>query len=252
MKSSTYFGRTALHGAAARDQVAVLQILVNKDADLSQKDSYGVSPSGVASQMNSCLCLRQIRIIQLNRRTGPKHSSAKSMRCSTTTRSNTYVPRSSGLERTHSALSLHSDRSSILKNRFQTHLSRKDLSASAPLSEMRNNLNSSNGTLSTISAATTSKIRQKRNVKWQECSHWQVVEIPRKIEETVNVKPVTYSLPSTILKFSEVNSQKLREEKESLKNVKKDGIKGEKEIDKNSADRLTPELRQAMRFTKHK
>jgi len=242
----TYFGRTPLHGAAAKDQAVILQILVNNGAHVDHKDCFGASVMDVATEMNSCLCLRQLRIIHLNSRCSSRQQSISSSQSTTRKRANKHNREAGSLERNQSTLSQYSETSSILKKRVQPHASRKHISSSAPVTEIRIKPNALEETESMISNATTGKVRPKQSVSWKDVSaeYWHVVEIPRSIEDTVNVKQVTYALPKTILKFSEVNKS-MQEEKER---------KQERESTAGSRreDRLTPEIRQAMRYTKHK
>lgn len=243
--SATYFGRTALHGAVARDQTTVLTILLHNGAKLGHRDCYGASAMDVAVEMDSCLCLRQLRLIQLNLRSSAKDSTQAVL--SSRKQLNNSKRNLNSFERTYSTLSQYSETNSILKKKVKPHVSRKHISSSAPVTELRISANANEETQSTISAATTGKIRPKPTVKWKDASseYWQVVEIPRKVEESVNVKQVKYALPKTILKFSEVNNQVLQAEKDKVRTS----------LDNSPVqpgDRLTPEIRQAMRYSKQK
>lgn len=156
-------------------------------------------------------------------------------------------------ERTHSTLSQYSESNSILKNRLQSQTLRKTLSSSAPVTELRIKPQVSNGTQSTVSTATTGKIRQRQNVKWHDSSaeYFQVTEIPRNIDKSVNVKQVTYSLPKTIFKFSAVNNQNMLDETNNEK--KTEGMtNGANTAWNRSEENVTPELKQAMRYSRQK
>lgn len=246
--AATYFGRTALHGAVAKDQIGVLQILVNNGAKLGCRDCFGASAMDVAMEMESCLCLRQLRLIQINIRGSAKDPTQTTLTGTSKKRYDHNSKRhNNSFERTHSTLSQYSETNSILKKKAYSHVSRKHISSSAPAKEVRIKPNANEETQSTLSAATTDKIRSKQSVKWKDVSaeYWQVIEIPRKVESSVNVKQVKYALPKTIFKFSEVNNQKLKEEKDKSRELSASATA-------NPADRLTPEIRQAMRYSKQK
>ncbi|WAR12898.1 ANK2-like protein [Mya arenaria] len=240
---ATMFGRTSLHAAVARDQVGVMDYLVTHGASLDRRDSFGHTPMDIALQFNSVLCYRKIRLMLLNLR---GHSSGGVKK--TITSSSKSKEGISDKERAKTAMSQYSDVSSISKPTCPVHVSRKQLSSSAPAVDMRHKLNDTERTHSSLSLATTGKVRQKYNVKWKETSteytFWNLGDMS-KIEDSVKVKQVSYSLPKTILKFSSVNAAKSGQDPKREK---------ENKLKEEVADKKpeSPEIVQAMKYSKEK
>lgn len=220
VNSTTLYGRTPLHAAVAKDRAAMAEFLLSKGATLQKPDCFGVVPIELAQQMSSNTCFRKLRIMQLNLRGNyNKDSNKKTRICiklDTAGRPEIYHP-----ERTQSTLSDYSQ--SKFDHETNRHASRKLISSSAPYSGIRReNLMSREGTQSSLSNATTSKIRQRNhNVSWKdtktEITYLRHLNLHKKgqhgVEETVKVKPMTLVHPKTIVKYSDIAKQ------EAMKNM---------------------------------
>ena len=209
-----------------------MEFLVAKGAILSRPDFFGKTPMAIAHEMESVLCSRKIRLIQLNLR-GKSASDVNSKSLHSSLRKEPHLDRA----KLKSTLSNYSDSNASEKSKNRIHATRKDISASAPGSRMSKN--SLERTHSSLSSATTSKIRQKYNVKWKETSteytYWRVKD-SNDVQEAVKVIPVTYSVSKTLLKFSDVHT------------AQKDAAYGDKDATKEEK----PEIVQAMKFTNKK
>lgn len=278
VNSTSLFGRTPIHGAVAKDRVTMAEFLLNKGASLRKADCYGVIPLDLAKQMSSTMCYRKLRLMQLNFRGSVRTYSNKKIHIPINLdiapdRLDTYIeerthddrPDTYHQDRTHgsiqdthynatSQLSHYSDSTSLPHSSEQVtmHASRKHMSSSAPVNEY-NKLTASEGTLSSLSSATTGKTRQsERNVKWNdtrtEYTYWKQLNFQRNgspaIEETVHVKPVTLTQQNALLKFSNFARR------DSLKNKVVTTDSGEPTA--SETQRADKHLTDAMKYSSHR
>lgn len=194
--------------------------LLSKGATLQKPDCFGIIPIELAQQMSSNTCFRKLRLMHLNLRGSyNKDSNKKTKICinlDTAGRPGIYHP-----ERTLSNISDYSQ--SRFDHETTRHASRKHVSSSAPYSDFRkDNLMSREGTQSSLSNASTSKIRQRNhNVRWKdtqtEITYLRHLNLHKKgqhgVEETVKVKPMTLVHPKTIVKYSDIAMQEAMKNK---------------------------------------
>lgn len=247
VNSATPFGRTPLHAAVAKDHVTIVDMLLNNGASHKQADRYGVVPLILAQQMSSAACFRKLRLMQLNLRGSASSSSTnkstKSIKIQI--QSDTRTENSKN-EKINSSKPPYSETNSSPKHNFSAplHASRKHLSKSAPLNETSRKVpEARDGTYSSLSNATTGKIRRsKGNVKWKDTKteyvYWKNLgthtKTPREVEDTVNVKSMSLAEPKAIIKYSNIAKQNIQKAEN-----------GDDEISKDSE-----ELAKAMQYSK--
>ncbi|KAH3784634.1 serine/threonine-protein kinase dst2-like [Dreissena polymorpha] len=235
--STTIFGRTPLHAAVAKDMVVIMDHLVDKGAVIHRPDCHGDSPLKIAQKMNAVLCFRRIRLMQLNLRGNSCVAGKKGQN-----RAKSYTKESFWA---HSSTSTAVNKSDVSK-----HAIRKQLSKSAPSLEVRkSNPRSARDvrTNSSLSNATTGKIKRGYNVKWSDTAfqhpHTRVTEA--KVDDVVKVQPVTLALPKTIVKFSTVQNSAKDEKAEKV--TKETPLKAS-----DSGKEESKDITRAMKFTKER
>ncbi|XP_045193786.2 uncharacterized protein LOC123549623 [Mercenaria mercenaria] len=260
VNSTTFFGRTPLHAAVAKDHVVMVDFLLNKGASPRKSDCYGLIPLELAKQMSSTLCFRKLRLVQLNFRGNSNTSANKKSKICIKLDTNTDSIRqdTSHQDVSQSRMSQYSDRSSLSNGQETTrHISRKHVSSSAPVSVFnRRDLLSREGTQSSLSNATTGKLRQtKQNVKWKdtqtEYTYWKHLNLHHKghnaMEGTVKIKPMTLAHPKTIVKYSNIARQESLKEKH-LSDA--ENTTGEHELAQQSEE--SKDLSNVMKYSKER
>ncbi|KAL5021203.1 hypothetical protein ScPMuIL_000358 [Solemya velum] len=78
----TSFGRTPLHAAVCRDQLKTLDLLLRHGGSMQQADVFGCTVFEVARLFQSKLCMKKLRVMQLNLRgiDNPAHNVNRKLR----------------------------------------------------------------------------------------------------------------------------------------------------------------------------
>ncbi|KAL4234018.1 hypothetical protein ACF0H5_005672 [Mactra antiquata] len=220
VNSTTSFGRTPLHAAVAKDHLPIVDLLLDNGASLHQADMFGVVPLVLAQNVSSSASFRKLRLMHLNFR-GNAFCKKSTLSGKVVKVKNSSETLSENFKsgRVLSSMTHYTESGPHPRRNYATvaHTSRKHLSASAPLNDNgRNVFKSREGCFSSLGNTSTGKLKQpKGNVKWNETKteyvYWKSLgthtKTPRKVEETVEIKPVTLSEPKAILKYSDIAKQ---------------------------------------------